>query len=160
MAIAIASNRASNTSIRRKSRRHAVCQLRAGKQAHRSNWNVALDLALTGCPVMHFYCGPPMYLLSGVDRGVLCTPHPSSPGAVFERRRDHAVSSPSVMLNPGFQADVVVSSIASTSAAQVDGADGYSNPRPRMGTSCRDARDGCCFWGSGPHRRPSILFVP
>src|SRR5947209_5276714 len=29
-----------------------------------------------------------------------------------------------------------------------------------MGTSCRDARDGCCFWGSGPHCRPSVLFVP
>src|SRR3954466_14376142 len=29
-----------------------------------------------------------------------------------------------------------------------------------MGTACRDARNGCCFWGSGPHRRPSVLFVP
>ena len=24
-------------------------------------------MALTGCPVMHFYSGPPMHLLSGVD---------------------------------------------------------------------------------------------
>ncbi len=29
---------------------------------------MAFDVALTACPVMHFYCGPPMYLLSGVDK--------------------------------------------------------------------------------------------
>ena len=35
----------------------------------------------------------------------MCTPYPGSLGAVFERRRDRAVSPPSVMPNPGFQAD-------------------------------------------------------
>jgi len=28
---------------------------------------VAFDVALIACPVMQFYCGTPMYLLSGVD---------------------------------------------------------------------------------------------
>jgi hypothetical protein len=30
---------------------------------------VAFDVALIACPVMQFYCGTPMYLLSGVDKG-------------------------------------------------------------------------------------------
>jgi hypothetical protein len=29
---------------------------------------VAFDVALIACPVMQFYCGTPMYLLSGVDK--------------------------------------------------------------------------------------------
>ena len=28
---------------------------------------MAFDVALIACPVMQFYCGTPMYLLSGVD---------------------------------------------------------------------------------------------
>src|SRR4051794_22396700 len=63
MATAIASNRASNASIGRKT----SLPVRAATQAHRSNRNVELDRALTGCPVMHFHSGPPMHLLSGVD---------------------------------------------------------------------------------------------
>jgi hypothetical protein len=33
---------------------------------------VAFDVALIACPVMQFYCGTPMYLLSGVDKEMAC----------------------------------------------------------------------------------------
>ena len=32
---------------------------------------MAFDVALIACPVMQFYCGTPMYLLSGVDTLVI-----------------------------------------------------------------------------------------
>src|SRR3954469_7346658 len=69
MAIAIASNRVSNASIGRKILPPLSLpgQGRVGKQADRLNRNVAFDVALTGCPVMHCYSDSPMHLLSGVD---------------------------------------------------------------------------------------------
>jgi len=41
---------------------------------------VAFDVALIACPVMQFYCGTPMYLLSGVDKPCRC-----HPGAATQR---------------------------------------------------------------------------
>ena len=54
------------------------CQVGTGKLVHWSNWKAEFGLTLTGraprscdypspLPVMHFYSGPPMHLLSGVD---------------------------------------------------------------------------------------------
>ena len=44
-------------------------QVGTGKQAHQSNWKAEFAVALLGAPpVMHFYSGPPMHLLSRVDR--------------------------------------------------------------------------------------------
>jgi hypothetical protein len=42
-------------------------QVGTGKQAHQSNWKAEFAVALLGASVMHFYSGPPMHLLSGVD---------------------------------------------------------------------------------------------
>jgi len=39
---------------------------------------VAFDVALIACPVMQFYCGTPMYLLSGVDTKRSITPRPGA----------------------------------------------------------------------------------
>src|SRR4051794_32852939 len=87
MATAIASNRASNASIGRKT----SLPVRAATQAHRSNRNVQLDRALTGCPVMHFHSGPPMHLLSGVDT------------ANFEQSRITLIASARCLLAAGFR---------------------------------------------------------
>ena len=38
-----------------------------GKQAHRSNWKASSARRYLAIAVMHFYCGEPMHLLSGVD---------------------------------------------------------------------------------------------
>src|SRR4051812_40333074 len=70
---AIASSRASSASTRRKTRLAVSLPGHSGKAGSLSNWNVKLDVALTGRPVMHFYSGPPMHLLSGIDRMVQIT---------------------------------------------------------------------------------------
>src|SRR3954470_14850091 len=67
MATAIASNRASNASIRRKTLSLFSLPGQGRKAGSSLNRNVAFNVALTGCFVMHFYSDSPMHLLSGLD---------------------------------------------------------------------------------------------
>src|SRR3954451_20468805 len=67
MATAIASNRASNASIRRKTLSLFSLPGQDRKAGSSLNRNVAFNVALTGCFVMHFYSDSPMHLLSGLD---------------------------------------------------------------------------------------------
>src|SRR3954464_13756655 len=67
MATAIASNRASSASIRRKTLSLFSLPGQGRKAGSSLNRNVAFNVALTGCFVMHFYSDSPMHLLSGLD---------------------------------------------------------------------------------------------